>query len=258
MSSHLKPKPEWPAKITHLLRKHRLTQAALAERLGVSSATVSRWMKGTHEPTGETYVSLGNLAGSPEDVYFWERAGINTGNIPGTSSRITASSVKVRLSDFKLIAGHGLSNKVIASRANTVAIPLLNIVAYGDRVPPETHVRLSEAKIEEVLLAPLDWCPHPTNVICMHVTGDSMLPLIAPNSVIAVDMHITDRRALSGKIVLASHRDHGFKIARLQRLSSVEILVSANHEYEPIDITGNSKWKTVGQVLWWISKDRAT
>jgi phage repressor protein C with HTH and peptisase S24 domain len=90
----------------------------------------------------------------------------------------------------------------------------------------------------------------------MHVTGDSMLPLIAPNTVIAVDMHVTDRHALSGKIVLASHRDQGFKIARLQRLSSAEILVSANHEYEPIDITGNSKWKTVGQVMWWVSKDR--
>lgn len=51
MHAHLKLQPEWPARIAQLLRKHRLTQAALAERLGVSSATVSRWMKGTHEPT---------------------------------------------------------------------------------------------------------------------------------------------------------------------------------------------------------------
>jgi transcriptional regulator with XRE-family HTH domain len=255
MPAHPKFKPEWPARIAQLLRKQGLTQAALAERLGVSSATVSRWMKGTHEPTGEAYVSLGNLAGSPEDVYFWERAGINTGGLPGSSSRILASSVRVKLTDFKFVFGAKLSRKMVANRANAVAIPLLNVTAYGDEVPPEKHVRLSEAFIEEVLTAPLEWCPHPGNMICMHVAGDSMLPLIAPNAVIAVDMHVADRGTLLGKIVLATHRDHGFKIARLQRLPSADVLVSANHKYSPIDITADSKWKIVGQVLWWVSKD---
>jgi transcriptional regulator with XRE-family HTH domain len=253
MSSHLKP--EWPSRIARLLRKHRLTQAALAERLGVSAASVSRWMKGTHEPTGEAYVSLGNLAGSPEEIYFWERAGINTGSFPGTSSRILASSVRVRLSDFKFVSGQKLSSKVVAGRANAVAMPLLNITAYGDEVPPERHVSMSEATIEEVLTAPLEWCPHPGSMICMHVAGDSMLPLIAPNAIIAVDTHITDRGTLLGKIILASHRDLGFKIARLQRVPSADILVSANHKYGLIDITSDSKWKVAGQVLWWVSKD---
>jgi phage repressor protein C with HTH and peptisase S24 domain len=91
----------------------------------------------------------------------------------------------------------------------------------------------------------------------MHAAGDSMLPLIAPNAVVAVDMHVTDRDLLLGKIVLASHRDLGFKIARLQRLPSADILLSANHKYLPIDITDDSKWKIAGHVLWWVSKDPA-
>ncbi len=255
MSPHLKIKPEWPARIARLLAKHRLTQTTLAQRLGVSSATVSRWMKGTHEPTGEAYVSLGNLAGSPEDVYFWERAGINIASFPETSSRVAVSSIKVKLSDFKWVSGHKLSSKAVANRASAVAIPLLNITAYGDRVPPERHVHLSEAKIEEVFTAPLDWCPHPSSMIFMHVAGDSMLPLILPKAVIAIDMHVTDRAILSGKIVLVSHRDLGFKIARLLRLPSADILVSANQKYAPLDITADSTWKVVGQVLWWMSKD---
>lgn len=82
-----------------------------------------------------------------------------------------------------------------------------------------------------------------------------MFPLIAANAVIAVDMQVTDRVILSGKIVLVSHRDLGFKIARLQRLPSADILASTNYKYEPIDITRDLKWKIVGQVLWWISKD---
>ena len=257
MCPHFKAKPEWPIRIARLLRKHRLTQAALAERLGVSSATVSRWMKGTHEPTGEAYVSLGNLAGSPEDVYFWERAGINTASFPETSSRFPVSSVKVRLTDFKFVSGHKLSSKVVANKANAVAIPLLNVTAYGDEVPPERHVHLSEATIEEVLMAPLSWCPHPSSIICVHAGGDSMLPLIPPKALIAVNMHVTDRATLSGRIVLASHRDLGFKVARLERLPSADILVSANHKYAPLDIKDDPKWKIVGQVLWWVSRDPA-
>lgn len=255
MPAHVKLKPEWPTRIAQLLRKHTLTQAALAERLGVSPANVSRRMKGTHEPTGEAYVSLGNLAGSPEDVYFWERAGIKPGSFPGISSRILASSVRVKLSDFKFVFGQKLSRKMLANKANAVAIPLLNVTAYGDEVPPEQHVHLSEATIEEVLTAPLEWCPHPSSMICMHAAGDSMLPLIAPNAVVAVDIHVADRTALLGKIVLVSHRDLGFKIARLQRLPSADVLISANHKYLPIDITADSKWKIVGQVLWWVSRD---
>jgi transcriptional regulator with XRE-family HTH domain len=255
MPHQSKGKPEWPARIARLLAKHRLTQATLAKRLGVSSATVSRWMKGTHEPTGEAYVSLGNLAGPPEDVYFWERAGINTSTFPETSSRVAVSSVRIWLSDFKFISGRKLSSRSVANSANAVAMPLLNVTAYGDRVPPERHVHLSEAKIEEVLTAPLDWCPHPGGTICIHVAGDSMVPLIVPKAVIAVDIHATDRTALAGKIVLVSHRDLGFKIARLQRLQSADILLSANQRYAPLDITADPKWKIAGQVLWWISKD---
>jgi SOS-response transcriptional repressor LexA len=212
-------------------------------------------MKGTHEPTAEAYVSLGNLAGFPDDIYFWERAGINTRSLPGSSSRVLASSVKIRLSDFKLVAGHQLSSKVVANRANAVAIPLLNITAYGDQVPPEANVSLSQAAIEEVLTAPIKWCPHPGSMICMHVKGDCMSPLIASDAVIAVDMHVADRSTLLRKIVLASHRNLGFKIARLQRLMSVDILVPANEKFMPIDITGDPKWKIVGQVLWWVNKD---
>jgi phage repressor protein C with HTH and peptisase S24 domain len=255
MPTHFKSKSEWPIRIAQLLRKHRLTQAALAERLGVSPATVSRWMKGTHEPTGEAYVLLGNLAGSPDDVYFWERAGINTTSFPGTSSRVLASSMKVRLRDFKFVSGRRLSRKTIEAAANAVAIPLLNITAYADRVPPEGLIPLAEATIEEVLTAPLEWCPNPGSMICMHVAGDSMLPLIVPNAVIAVDTQVTDRNVLQRKIVLVSHRNLGFKVARLQRLSSTDILLSANPKYAPIDITSEPRWKIVGQVLWWVSTD---
>lgn len=248
-------KPEWPARIGELLRKHGLTQAALAQRLGVSSATVSRWLKGTHEPTGEAYVSLGNLAGSPEDLYFWERAGINTASLPEIGSRMASPSVKVKLTDFKVIPGLNLHNRILIGKANAVAIPLLNVTCYADPVPPEQRVHLAEAIVEEVFTAPLEWCPHPASMVCFHLIGNSMFPLILSDSIVAVDMQVTDRTTLKGKIVLVAHRDLGFKVARLERLPSADILVSQNHKYMPIDITDDPRWKIMGQVCWWISRD---
>src|SRR5579884_3550363 len=77
--------PQWSGRIRQVLRDLNLTQAGLAERLGVSPATVSRWIQGKHEPTAEGYVTLGNLAAADECVYFWERAGIEIGKLPGAT-----------------------------------------------------------------------------------------------------------------------------------------------------------------------------
>src|SRR5579872_3578677 len=94
---------EWSDGIRRLLKALKLTQAGLAERLGVSPATVSRWLAGKNEPTAETYVALGNLAGRPDGTYFWERAGINTAELPDAGMRQALSSIRVSLDNFSLI-----------------------------------------------------------------------------------------------------------------------------------------------------------
>ena len=103
MPDHQPTTREWSDRIRRLLRELKLTQAGLAERLGVSPATVSRWLAGKNEPTAETYVALGNLAGRPDGNYFWERAGIDTSELPDASLRQVLSSLRVALEDFNLI-----------------------------------------------------------------------------------------------------------------------------------------------------------
>ena len=156
---------EWSEGIRRLLKALELTQAGLAERLGVSPATVSRW-----------------LAGRPEGNYFWERAGIDPSGLPDPSLRQTLSSIRATLENFNLISDKKVSQH-LAGRGNAVAIPLLNVTAFGDRIPPHENVRLSQAKVEDVLLAPLAWCPHPENMMSMHIAGDSMHPTIPSCSI---------------------------------------------------------------------------
>ncbi len=89
----------------------------------------------------------------------------------------------------------------------------------------------------------------------MDISGDSMMPVIAPHSIIAVDTAVTDRSQLDKKLVVFSHRDLGFKVARLQRLPASDILVSANQKCLPVDVSNQSKWKAVGVVVWWVTRD---
>jgi transcriptional regulator with XRE-family HTH domain len=252
--AHKTSVPEWSERILRLIEELKLTQAGLAERLGVSPATVSRWIQGKIEPTAEGYVSLGNLARRTEGMYFWERAGIDVSNFPGASLRKAESSLRVSLQDFSVVGGKKISEK-LEGKATAVAIPLLNVTAYGDRVPPVDNVILSEAEVEDVLLAPLSWCPNPEQMLSMHLAGDSMSPLIPSASILFVDMAVTDRDFLNQRIVVMSHRDLGFKVARLQRLPGSDLLISANHRYPPLDGSNASKWKIFGQVLWWVSRD---
>jgi phage repressor protein C with HTH and peptisase S24 domain len=254
MADHQPTTREWADRIRHLLKELKLTQAALAVRLGVSPATVSRWIAGKNEPTAETYVALGNLAGRPDGNYFWERAGIDTSELPDASLRQVLSSLRVTLEDFKLITTRKVSQQ-LTGKANAVAVPLMNVTAYGDRVPPHENVRLSQAQMEEVLLAPLSWCPHPENMLCMHIEGDSMYPVIPSGSILFVDTASTDRDGLNGKLIVMAHRDLGFKVARLQRLAGSDLLVSANSKYLPLDVSNATRWKAFGEVLWWISRD---
>lgn len=250
---------EWSQRIQRLLSDLKLTQAGLAERVGVSPATISRWVQGKHEPTAEGYVTLGNLAGGPEGAYFWERAGVDISGLPDASLRKILTSMRVNVQDFRVVggskAGKFASEPGQGHGREAVAVPLLRVSAYGDRVPPQENVSLSEVAVEDVLLAPLEWCPNPEQMIGMHLVGDSMVPLIPPGSVLFVDTSVTERDDLSGKLAVVSHRDLGFKVARLQRMPGLDLLVSANHKYTPLDVSNASKWKAFGQVLWWISRD---
>jgi transcriptional regulator with XRE-family HTH domain len=232
-----------------------ISQIRLANLLGVSPATVTRWVRGSHEPTSAAYVQMGNLLGLPAAAYFWERAGLDPSNFPETNLAASVSSLRASIKDLNLVSARKLSRKVVDKKATVVLLPLLDITVYGDECPPSPHMSLTQAKATEVFMAPLSWCPHPENMLCMRLSGDSMTPLISDNSLLCIDTAVTERDALNRKISVFSHRDRGFKVARFQRLPSSDILVSVNHNSNPIDVSDESKWKAIGEVVWWLSTD---
>ena len=79
--------PEWSRKIEDMRHERKLSQKGFGNRLGVSAMAVSRWERGVAEPTGETYIQLGNLAEAPLCWFFWKRAGLRLSDITACVAR---------------------------------------------------------------------------------------------------------------------------------------------------------------------------
>lgn len=249
----IQAEPEWCLRIRRLVEVLNLTQAALAERLGVSPATVSRWMQGKIEPTAEGYVALGNLAPRSDSVYFLERAGLNVADLADPGERRAVLSLRTRLQALKLIVGkRGASLR--DSDSDAVAVPLLRLEASATE-SPQSNVSFADAEVENTVVVPITWCPHPEQTVAIRFADDSMSPLIPRDSTLFVDAAETDREVVRGSLVVMAHRDSGLRAARLQRFGGADLLMSANNKYPPLDVSNAAKWKVCGRVLWWIARD---
>lgn len=249
----IQAEPEWCLRIRRLVEVLNLTQAALAERLGVSPATVSRWMQGKIEPTAEGYVSLGNLAPRSDSVYFLERAGLNVTDLADPGERRAILSLRTHLNDLKVIAGKRAVT-LHDSNAEAVAIPLLKLEAAATEFP-HPNVSFADAEVENSVVVPASWCPHPEQTVAIQLADDSMAPLIPRHSTLFIDTADTDRELLRGSIVVMAHRDLGLRAARLQRFGGADLLMSSNNRYPPLDVSNAAKWKVCGRVVWWIARD---
>jgi SOS-response transcriptional repressor LexA len=146
-------------------------------------------------------------------------------------------------------AGSGLKT---SKAPQLVAIPLQEVVAASHGERGDRTATLHDAPVEYVIAAPKHWCPHPSATTCLRVRGKSMMPLIHDGYILAVDSSQTDLGKLSGKIVIAWHRDMGLIVTRLQRYDHTEVLQPENREYESIVLDSKHEWKILAKVLWWI------
>lgn len=246
--------PEWAQRILDLRQRLGLTQAALGERLHYSAMAVSRWERGAKEPPAQGYIALGNLAGEPDNRWFWSRAGLRSADISRLLTKGRAKPVG-HLPFFRIaLAGSG---KRIPKRSpqlemELVAIPLLSAHAATHGETGDQHADLQQVPAEAVIATPSLWLPNPSETSCLRVRGSSMAPIIQDGDVIAVDSSQNDPSRLSGKIVVALHSERGLSLGRFVLVDGTQILESENRQYEPIVLNKDRKWRIIGKVLWWI------
>ena len=70
-------RPDWADRIAALRKDLGLLQTQFAELLGVTQAAVSQWEIGYKQPSGASYIRMGNLANEADCLWFWERGGVD-------------------------------------------------------------------------------------------------------------------------------------------------------------------------------------
>lgn len=247
-------KQEWAARITTLRRRLEISQSDLGKRLNASAMAVSRWERGTQEPPANVYIQLGNITGDPECWYFWSRAGLQSDDLMRVLPAIRTRLRKERLPDLEIVqAGARSLPKSKGKKSRLVAIPVLPVVAATHGGKGDPAVALNQARPEAILAAPSQWCPNPAYTSCLRVRGRSMMPLLHDGYIIVLDASQTNRQKLYGHIIVASQKEQGLIVSRLQRFDGTEVLVPENREYASFPVS-TSGFRIVGKILWWIGR----
>jgi SOS-response transcriptional repressor LexA len=256
MVARQKSAPEWVRKILQLRKRLGLNQSEFAARLNYSAMALSRWESGTHEPTAEAYVQMGNLAEAAESNWFWTRAGLKSADLSRMFPEGSGVLHKADFPDFEIVvAGSGGKRARTAKvKAKLVALPVLAVHAGAHGAKGDQVLDLDGADVEEMIAAPALWCPNPAETSCLRVRGSSMSPMIDDGDIVVVDCTQHDGRDLNGKIIVAWHRKTGLTLSRFLMMKGVQLLESENRDYKPISMGRDRNWRIVGKVLWWIRK----
>jgi SOS-response transcriptional repressor LexA len=256
MVARKNPPPEWVRKILQLRERLGLNQSEFAARLNYSAMALSRWESGSHEPTAEAYVQMGNLAESKESNWFWTRAGLKSSDLSRMFPEGSGVLHKVDFPEFEIvIAGSGGKRAAkLKTKAKLVAIPVLAVHAGTHGAKGDQVLDLDQAEVSEMIAAPALWCPNPAATSCLRVRGASMSPMIDDGDIVVVDCTQHDGSELNGKIIVAWNRKTGLTLSRFLMMKGVQLLESENRDYKPISMGRDRNWRIVGKVLWWIRK----
>jgi phage repressor protein C with HTH and peptisase S24 domain len=245
-------KQDWAARITALRRRLGISQSDLGKRLNASAMAVSRWEWGAQEPPANVYIQLGNITGDPECWYFWGRAGLRSDDLMRVLPAVRIRLRKDRLPDLEIVKA-GVHRVPRRKRSQLVAIPILPVVAATHGGKGDPAVALDQARPETMLAAPGQWCPNPAYTSCLRVRGRSMMPVLHDGYIIVLDTSQTNRQKLYGHIIVASQKEQGLIVSRLQRFDGTEVLVPENREYDSLPLS-TSGYRIVGKILWWIGR----
>jgi SOS-response transcriptional repressor LexA len=245
-------KPEWANRLERLRKALNLSGAAFAQRLGTTSMSISRWERGLVEPPAEAYLVAGKLAGDPDCWFFWEMAGLTRTDIatvvPDLEQRLYKRDGKT---EIEVIAARGATRSgsllELKKKPDAVAVPLLK-----DAAAAGSPRLIDQASVEDVLIVPRKYCPHPDFTTCIRVTGDSMRPVLEEGYIVAVDTAQIEPKELIEKMVAARDPDGGITIKWLRKVRDDFLLVPQNTStrHQPVILSKEPGWKIVGKVVW--------
>ena len=242
------------AKRIKALRLHlKQSRAVLANELGVSEENVALWESGTEHPSPNFYLKLGNIAGEPSCWYFWEQAGLYSGEFMQVLPAVRLQIHQDKPPDLQVV--HAGSGDRLFSKPQLHAIPLLPLKAATYGLEGDKRLDFDDVPPQGLIAAPSHWAPNPAFTSCLRVRGDSMAPVLRDGYIIVVDTSETNRKQLVDKMVVAWHPDKGITVSWLKIVEGDEALISQSAQYLPVVLSRDKSWRVIGKVIWWIGRD---
>ena len=159
-----------------------MTQAKFADLLKVGQTAVSAWELDENVPSSEAWAKLGNLAPYPENIWFWQQAGMDEDKVLSAAE--------------KLLRERGAP----AKSGEIVRVPRFGPTPQGreETGPP--------------LILPAEFVPNPGSTSCFILDEQSARLPFAPGDMLLVDgsqVKPQDPRPFWEKIVLVQVTDKG-------------------------------------------------
>jgi SOS-response transcriptional repressor LexA len=208
-------------KLKALRTQRGWNQSELADACGVTQTQISRWEHAQDRPGATSMAKLAQMSTESDRDWWLAEAGL---------SSLTPIEVSVG--------------------AEVRLIPLLR-----DPAAAGTPRAIDENAVERQIPFPSDWLPPGGKIYALKIMGDSMSPMISPDTIVLVDVAQRDAEKLVGRMVAAREGD-GVTIKWLRKDQDIYMLVpqyaSLRHPVRIIRPEGD--FSIVGVVVKWIGE----
>ena len=233
-------------KIKEFRTGNRLTQEALAEKLGVTKQTVSRYEKGERKANQDVLFALCDIFEISIDDFFPSKN--DSVKITGNTSDISVvynqlhNDRQIKVYDYATEQLNEQNNVVNMSDYIQEETEWYEVKFYGS-VSAGTGLYLDDEQVETISFG-ADMVPVSTD-FCLKVNGDSMEPTFHNGDYVFIKRETEFRNGTIGAVIVNGE-------AYLKKLYITEDsikLVSLNKKYQDITVTDTDNFKYVGTVV---------
>ena len=233
-------------KIKEYRKYNRLTQKDLAEKLGVTKQTVSRYEKGERKANQDILFALCDIFGVTIDDFFPSKNDsikiiVNTSDINVIYNQLHTDR-QIKVYDYATEQLNEQNNVVNMSDYIQEETEWYDVKFYGS-VSAGTGLYLDDEQVETISFG-ADMVPASTD-FCLKVNGDSMEPTFHDGDYVFIKRETEFRNGTIGTVIVNGE-------AYLKKLyitdNSIK-LVSLNKKYKDIIITDTDNFKYVGTVV---------
>ena len=224
-------------RIKDLRAKLGLNQTDFAKQLDTDQGSISKWEGGKVVPTPDALVRMASLADGVDKLFFLTNAGVPSEYFDGE----------------KMVPELEMAAERVVSRAcgQKVGQEPIWVPLYKDAVAAGEPRQVLD-DIEDWIPVTKRLMPPGSDLRAVHVSGDSMAPIICDGYVVIVDAARQDPRHLVGRMIAAREGD-GVTIKWLRKDRDLYLLVPQHTSQRfPVRVMREGDdWGIVGAVVKW-------